>query len=208
VQRIQASIASEQPQLEALYRHLHAHPELAFQETQTAARLATEMRALGFEVTEQVGKTGLVAIYRNGAGPTVMVRTDLDGLPMEERSGLPYASRATAKYGDGETFVTHACGHDLHMSIWVGTAQALVAQKGRWRGTLMFVGQPAEESVRGARAMLEDGLFTRFGKPDAGFGLHVMPIAAARSLPMAVRWNCASLAAAVMDRTPAIPSIR
>jgi len=138
----------------------------------TAARLATEMRALGFEVTEKVGKTGLVAIYDNGDGPTIMVRTELDALPMEEKTGLDYASRDKAPWYGRETFVAHSCGHDIHMASWVGTAKALLGLKDQWRGTLMFIAQPAEETVEGARAMLADGLFTRFKKPDFAFALH------------------------------------
>jgi len=163
------------PQLDAIYRDIHAHPELGFQESRTAARLADEMRSLGFEVTEKVGKTGVVAIYRNGAGPTVMVRTELDALPMEEKTGLPYASRAKAMWLGKETFVAHSCGHDIHMASWLGTARTLVALKDQWHGTLMFVAQPAEELGGGAKAMLADGLFTRFGKPDFAFALHASP---------------------------------
>jgi amidohydrolase len=173
--QIDRLLDSHYPALRELYEDLHAHPELAFEETRTAARLAKEMRALGFEVTEGVGRTGVVAIFRNGEGPTVLVRTDMDGLPMQERSDLPYASRQQAVYNDAATFVAHACGHDIHMTGWVGTARSLVALRSRWRGTLMFVAQPAEERVRGARAMLEDGLYQRFGRPDLAFALHVMP---------------------------------
>jgi hippurate hydrolase len=143
----------------------------------TAAKLAAEMRALGFEVTEQVGKTGLVAIYKNGNGPTIMVRTELDALPMEEKTGLPYASHDKQIWYGRETFVDHSCGHDIHMASWVGTAKTLVGMTDKWQGTLMFIAQPAEEEVAGARAMLADGLFTRFPKPDAGFALHDGPIA-------------------------------
>ena len=178
----------EYPHLDALYKDIHSHPELSFQETRTAALLAKEMRSLGFDVTEHVGKTGLVAIYRNGPGPTVMVRTELDALPMEEKTGLPYASRARAMWNGKETFVAHSCGHDIHMAAWVGTARALLAMKDRWRGSLMFIAQPSEESVgapakpsevgvSGAVAMLKDGLFTRFAKPDLGFALHDGPAA-------------------------------
>lgn len=161
--------------LEALYKDLHAHPELAFQEVRTAAKMAEEMRQLGFEVTEKVGGTGVVALLRNGAGPTVLVRTELDALPMEEKTGLPYASKAKAQYAGGETFVAHSCAHDLHMASWVGAARTLVALKSQWKGTLMFVAQPAEETVSGAKAMLADGLFTRFPKPDFAFALHSSP---------------------------------
>src|SRR5215469_7881157 len=169
---IERSVESDYPNLDALYKDIHAHPEIAFQEEKTAAKLAAEMRVLGFEVTEHVGKTGLVAIYKNGDGPIIMVRTELDALPMEEKTGLPYASRDKTIWQERETFVTHSCGHDIHMASWVGTAKTLVGLKNQWKGTLMFIGQPAEEVVAGARAMLADGLFTRFPKPDAGFALH------------------------------------
>ena len=162
-------------QLDTLYKDLHANPELGFQEVRTAAKLAAEMRAIGFEVTEKIGKTGLVAIYKNGTGPTVMVRTELDALPMEEKTGLPYASKAKATALGRETFVAHSCGHDIHMASWVGTARTLMALKDQWHGTLMFVAQPAEELVSGADALLADGLFTRFGKPDFAFALHTSP---------------------------------
>jgi hippurate hydrolase len=171
-QTIETSFESDYPKLDALYKDIHAHPEIAFQEEKTAARLAAEMRAIGFEVTEKVGKTGLVAIYKNGNGPTIMVRTELDALPMEEKTGLPYASRDKQVWQGRETFVAHSCGHDIHMASWVGTAKTLVGLKDQWKGTLMFIAQPAEEEVAGAKAMLEDGLFTRFPKPDVGFALH------------------------------------
>lgn len=172
---IASSLESDYPKLDVLYKDIHAHPELAFQEEKTAARLASEMRAIGFEVTEHVGKTGLVAIYKNGDGPTIMVRTELDALPMEEKTGLPYASRDKALWRGRETFVDHSCGHDIHMASWVGTAKTLLALKDQWHGTLMFIAQPAEEEVQGAKAMLADGLFTRFPKPDVGFALHDGP---------------------------------
>jgi amidohydrolase len=172
---IEASVENDYPKLDALYKDIHAHPELAFQEVKTAAKLAAEMRAIGFEVTEQVGKTGLVAMYRNGAGPTVMVRTELDALPMEEKTGLPYASRDKTTWQGRETFVAHSCGHDIHMASWLGTAKTLVSLKDQWHGTLMFIAQPAEEIGAGAMAMLWDGLFTRFPKPDFALGLHDGP---------------------------------
>ena len=175
---VMAEVKADYPHLLALYKDIHAHPELGFQETRTAAKLAGEMRALGFTVTEGVGKTGLVAIYRNGTGPTVLIRTELDALPMEEKTGLAYASREKAMWNGRETFVDHACGHDVHMAIWVGTAKALLAMKDKWLGTLMFVGQPSEEAVSGAQAMLADGLYTRFGKPNYAVGIHDLPEAA------------------------------
>src|SRR5204862_582800 len=174
---IEASVEADYAKLDALYKDLHAHPELAFEEVKTAARLAAEMRALGFEVTEKVGKTGLVAIYSNGEGPTIMVRTELDALPMEEKTGLAYASRDKTVWNGRETFVAHSCGHDIHMASWVGAAKTLVDLKDQWQGTLMFIAQPAEETVSGAKAMLADGLFTRFKKPDFAFALHDGPFA-------------------------------
>ena len=166
---------AQYPHIEALYKDIHSHPELSFQETRTAAKLAAEMRALGYEVTEGIGKTGLVALYKNGPGPIVMVRTELDALPMPEKTGLPYASTAKQMWRDAETPVAHSCGHDIHMSVWVAVAKTLMDIKDQWSGTVMFVGQPAEEGGGGARAMLADGLFTRFAKPDMGFALHVGP---------------------------------
>ena len=165
------------PWLDTIYKDLHAHPEIAFQETRTAGKLAAEMRKLGFTVTEKVGKTGVVAVLKNGAGPTVLVRTDMDGLPMEEKTGLPYASRARATSEGRDTFVTHSCGHDIHMTSWLAAARTLVELKSQWKGTLVFIGQPAEEIVSGAKAMLDDGLFKRFPKPDYAFALHSWPLA-------------------------------
>lgn len=170
------------PDLFRLYTDIHAHPELAFQETRTATLLASRMRKLGFEVTEQVGGTGVVAVARNGPGPTVLIRTELDALPMEEKTGLPYASRAYTIYMGQPTFVAHSCGHDIHMAAWIGTARTLMAMKARWRGTLMFVAQPAEETLSGAAAMIADGLFTRFPKPDYAFALHTGPYPAGQVL--------------------------
>ena len=172
-QQVDALLDKNYPHLDAVYKDIHEHPELAFLETRTAGVLAQEMRKLGFDVTEHVGKTGIVAIYKNGAGPTVMVRTELDALPMEEKTGLPFASHALQNFEGKPTPVAHSCGHDSHMAWWLGTAQALLAMKAQWHGTLMFIGQPAEETVSGAKAMIADGLFTRFPKPDYGFGAHV-----------------------------------
>jgi hippurate hydrolase len=166
--QVGARVDAMYPWLDAVYKDLHAHPEIAFQEVRTAGKLALEMRQLGFDVTEKVGKTGLVAVLRNGAGPTVLVRTELDGLPMEEKTGLPYASRGPA---------THSCGHDVHMASWLGAARTLVELKPQWKGTLVFIAQPAEETGSGAKAMLADGLFTRFPKPDVAFALHSWPLA-------------------------------
>jgi hippurate hydrolase len=172
---IDRELDADYPHLDALYKDIHSHPELGFQENRTSALLAAQMRALGFEVTEHVGKTGIVAIYHNGPGPIVMIRTELDALPMQEKTGLPYASTAQQTYQGKETYVDHSCGHDSHMAIWVGVAKALLSLKSHWSGTLMFIGQPAEELGAGAKAMIDDGLFTRFPKPTYGFALHVDP---------------------------------
>lgn len=162
------------PSLDALYLDLHRNPELSLHETRTAAALAERLRGAGYEVTEGVGGTGVVGVLRNGTGPTLLVRTDLDALPMPEKTDLPYASTATARNDAGETVpVMHACGHDVHMTSWVGAATLLAKERSLWKGTLVFVGQPAEETLRGAEAMVNDGLFTRFPKPDFVLGLHV-----------------------------------
>jgi amidohydrolase len=170
---LKAEIAADYPHLETLYKDIHANPELGLQETRTAAKLAEEMRALGFTVTEKVGMTGIVAIYKNGPGPTIMVRTEMDALPMQEKTGLPYESKAKQTWQGREVFVDHSCGHDIHMAVWVGTAKALLSQKANWKGTLMFIGQPAEEGGGGAKKMIADGLFTRWPKPAFTFAQHV-----------------------------------
>ncbi|MGA9641807.1 MAG: amidohydrolase [Terriglobales bacterium] len=162
------------PAAHDLYLDLHQHPELSAQEVQTAAKLAERLRGLGYEVTEHVGGTGVVALLKNGAGPTVMLRTELDALPVEEKTGLPYASKVQAKDDAGrEVPVMHACGHDLHMATLYATAAVMARSKDTWHGTLMLIGQPAEETIGGARAMIKDGLVTRFPKPDFGVALHV-----------------------------------
>jgi hippurate hydrolase len=173
-ERLKAAAAAEYPSLEKLYRELHAHPELSFREEKTAERVAGELRRLGLEVTPHVGGHGLVAVLRNGAGPTILVRTDLDALPVKEQTGLPFASqvRTTNDLG-AEVDVMHACGHDVHMTSLVGTARLLTKFKNLWSGTVICIGQPAEERGSGARAMLKDGLFTRFPKPDFCLALHV-----------------------------------
>lgn len=161
------------PSLDSLYIDLHRNPELSLNEEKTSAKLATRLRSLGFEVTERVGGYGVVGVLRNGAGPTVMVRTDMDALPIREQTGLPYASTTTVKNDAGGTVpVMHACGHDIHMASWVGAATLLARTRDRWHGTLVFVGQPAEEVLQGAENMIKDGLMTRFPKPDFVIGLH------------------------------------
>ena len=161
------------PGLETLYLDLHRNPELSLHEEKTAPKLAARMRALGYEVTEHVGGFGVVAVMKNGPGPVILLRTDMDALPVKEQTGLPYASTVTTKNDAGDTVsVMHACGHDIHMASWVGAATLLAQMKNRWHGTLLFVGQPAEETVQGAVAMTSDGLFTRFPKPDYVLGIH------------------------------------
>jgi len=172
---------SELPSLLSIYKDIHAHPELSTREEKTAAIMARELRAAGCEVTENFGKYdnpnmkcyGVVGIMKNGAGPTVLVRTDMDALPVEEETGLPYASKVTTKDDNGrDVHVMHACGHDAHMAAFVGTARALQRMKDKWSGTIIFVAQPAEEAIGGARALLKAGLYNRFGKPDFALGFH------------------------------------
>ncbi|ALK98387.1 peptidase M20 [Massilia sp. WF1] len=161
------------PAIENLYQDLHRNPELGFDEHKTSAKLAELAKKLGFDVTTGVGGTGVVAILKNGPGPTVMLRTEMDALPVQEKTGLAFASKATGKSAAGEpTPVMHACGHDLHMSAWYGTAKLMSDNRKAWSGTLMLVGQPSEETVRGAEAMLKDGLFKRFPKPDYALSFH------------------------------------
>jgi amidohydrolase len=180
-QTIDDRLQSELPSLKSMYERLHASPEISHFEEQTAAFVAAELRQLGFEVTERVGNYrqagltsyGIVAVMQNGNGPAVMIRTDLDGLPVEEKTGLPYASTKTVRNEAGEEVrVMHACGHDLHMTAFVGAARLLSRMKDRWQGTLIMIGQPAEERGTGARAMLDDGLYTRFPRPDYVVALH------------------------------------
>ncbi|WP_206733191.1 M20 family metallopeptidase [Bradyrhizobium guangzhouense] len=163
------------PDIEALYKDVHSHPELSMQETRTAGIAAKRLTAAGFEVTSGVGKTGVVGLLRNGDGPTVMLRADMDALPIQEATGLPYASTATATDRDGNTVpVSHMCGHDMHVTWLAGATKLLADARTSWRGTLMAVFQPAEETGEGAQAMIDDGLFKRFPKPDVILGQHVM----------------------------------
>ena len=166
-------VNSVYPKVEQLYIDLHEHPELSMHETETAAKLAAQLRGLGYDVTTGVGGTGVVALLKNGEGPTVMLRTELDALPVEEKTGWTFASRVHTKDDSGvDVPVMHACGHDIHMAALVGTATLLARDRQSWHGTLMLVGQPAEERANGAASMLKDGLFTRFPKPDMAFAMH------------------------------------
>jgi hippurate hydrolase len=177
--QIDAIAEKEYPRLDELYKYLHANPELSNMEKNTAVRVAKELREAGFEVTEGVGGYGVVAVLKNGEGKTILVRADMDGLPIKEETGLPYASKAIVK-DDKNTDqpAMHACGHDIHISVMLGTAKAISQLKSQWKGTLVFVGQPAEEKVQGAERMLKDGLYTRFPRPDYCVSLH-----ASASLP-------------------------
>ncbi len=173
---VKKQLDAEYAELEALYKHLHSNPELSLMEVQTSARLAKELKQIGFEVTEKVGGTGangIVGVLKNGKGPTILVRTDMDALPVVERTGVSYASKVRVRDKNGrDVGVMHACGHDMHMTCWTGTARVLASMKDHWSGTLVFIGQPAEEIGAGARMMLADGLFKRFPKPDYALALH------------------------------------
>ena len=172
-QELRGEVAEQMPSLMAIYQDFHAHPELSFMEVRSAGILAAEARKLGFKVTEKVGGTGIVAVMENGTGPVVMVRADMDGLPVAEQTGLPGASKVRVTTKEGvETGVMHACGHDTHMTAWIGVARLMAANKDKWSGTLVMIGQPAEERGAGARMMLEDGLYTRFPKPEYVLAFH------------------------------------
>ncbi len=168
------AIAADYPYLGPLFEYFHQHPELSYVEHKTAARLAAELRAAGVEVTEGVGDTGIVGVISNGDGPVVLVRADMDGLPLVEKSGLAYASTARQVDVDGHEFpVMHACGHDVHITSLIGVARQLLRLRDSWRGTVVLIGQPAEERIGGAKKMLEDGLYERFPRPDFALALHV-----------------------------------
>jgi hippurate hydrolase len=172
-QELRGAIRADMPSLLAIYRDLHSNPELSMQETRSAGIMAAEAQRLGFTVTTGVGGTGVVAVLENGPGPVLMLRADMDGLPVEEQTGLPFASRARGTTREGlATGIMHACGHDTHMAAWIGTARRLVAMRGQWSGTLIMIGQPGEETSQGARAMLEAGLFTRFPRPTHAIAFH------------------------------------
>ncbi len=174
---IDATIDAELDDLVKLYKHLHENPELSLQEVKTSAKMAEQLKAAGFEVTTKFGGHGVVGVLKNGAGPMVLVRCDMDGLPIVEKTGLAYESKVRVRNKEGvEVGVMHACGHDVHMGSFIGTARALAANKAHWQGTLLFIAQPAEEVVAGARAMLDAGLYKTFGKPDYALALHADPL--------------------------------
>lgn len=172
---LRADIAADyEARLEKMFKYFHANPELSFKETKTAKRLATELEALGYDVTVGLGRTGVVAVMENGAGPVVMLRADMDGLPVKEDTGLPCASTVRQVSIDGqEKPVMHACGYDVHVTSLIGSAKQLAARKDQWSGTLILIGQPAEERISGAREMFEDGLYEDFPKPDYALAFHV-----------------------------------
>lgn len=189
-----AQVARDMPGLMDIYRDLHAHPELSKQEVKTAAKLAAFARDAGYEVTEGVGGTGIVAVMRNGEGPTVLVRADMDGLPVTEQTGLAFASKERGVSTAGvESGIMHACGHDTHMTAWVETARLMAAHKDKWSGTLVMIGQPAEELGEGARAMLADGLYTRFPKPDYTLAFHDSAGMPAGKVGAAIGWTFANV---------------
>jgi amidohydrolase len=191
---VDAAIDAQMPDLLALYRDLHEHPELSFQEVNTSAKLTAQARKLGFEVTEHVGKTGVVAVMKNGPGPVLLIRSDMDALPVEEKTGLPYASHVRARTAEGiDSAVMHACGHDTHMSAWIGTATALAGMKDKWSGTVVMILQPAEEIGLGARAMLDDGLYTRFPHPTHAIAFHDMPDLPSGVIGLASPWALANV---------------
>ncbi len=175
-QPLDEAIRADMPGLMETYRDLHAHPELSFQEVRTAKIMADAARAAGFTVTEKVGRTGVVAVLKNGEGPTVMIRADMDGLPVTEQTGLPFASKQRGVSTAGvESGLMHACGHDTHMAAWIATARLLAARNGEWSGTLVMIAQPAEKLGLGSREMLADGLYERFPKPDYVLAFHDTP---------------------------------
>src|ERR1700687_3530812 len=172
---ILANLAGLLAELETIYKDIHSHPELSMQEERTAGVAADHLRAVGYETTTGVGKTGVVGLLRNGEGPVVMLRADMDALPVAEATGLPYASKATATDREGKSVpVMHACGHDMHTTCLAGATALLAQIRDTWRGTVMAVFQPAEETAEGAQAMIDDGLFKRFPKPNVVLGQHVM----------------------------------
>src|SRR6266567_530420 len=174
---ILANVDTILPELEAIYKDIHAHPELSMHETRTAKIATNHLKTNGFEVTTGVGQTGVVGILRNGNGPTVMLRADMDALPIKEATGLPYASKMTAKGPDGKIVpVAHSCGHDMHVACLIGASSLFAKNRGSWQGTLMAVFQQGEETAEGAQAMIDDGLFKRFPKPDVVLGQHVMSL--------------------------------
>jgi hippurate hydrolase len=193
-QSVADSIAQDMPGLMTTYRDLHSHPELSFQEVRSAGIMAAAARKAGFDVTEKVGKTGIVAVMKNGEGPTVLIRADMDALPVEEQTGLSFASKQRGVSTAGvESGIMHACGHDTHMTAWIETARLMAARKAEWSGTLVMIGQPAEELGLGALAMLDDGLYRRFPEPDYALAFHDTPELPSGVIGAASGWALANV---------------
>jgi len=197
---VRERVAADLPGLMATYRDFHANPELSFQEVRSAKILADAARKAGFAVTEKVGKTGVVAVLKNGPGPTVLIRADMDGLPVVEQTGLPFTStRRGVSTAGVESGIMHACGHDTHMTAWIEIARLMAARKSEWSGTLVMIGQPAEEIGLGARAMLADGLYTRFPKPDYALAFHDSADLPAGVIGAAIGWALANVDSVDID---------
>lgn len=178
-QKLKEVIKEDLPYLVDFYKTRHQYPEISLREEETSKALATELKKIGYKVTESFGGYGIVGILENGEGPLILYRTDMDALPMYEKTELPYSSKLTTDYNGAEVGTMHSCGHDMHMSTWLGTARVMVKMKDQWKGTLMLIGQPAEEIGAGAKMMLDAGLYEKFGVPDYGVGLHSSPTIAA-----------------------------
>ncbi|MEL6254507.1 MAG: amidohydrolase [Bacteroidota bacterium] len=191
-EEIEDIVKEDLPYLVELYKKFHQNPEISLQEKETSQVLAAELRQIGFEVTENFGGYGIVAILKNGEGPQVLYRTDMDALPMPEKTELEYASTKTIQYNGEQTGTMHSCGHDVHMSTWIGTARAMAKMKDQWSGTLMLIGQPAEEIGAGAKMMLDNGLYEKFGVPDYGLGLHSSPSIPAGQIGVAEGYTMAN----------------
>ncbi len=185
-------IKEDIPYLVDFYKNRHQNPEISLREKETATALAKELKSIGFEVTENFGGYGIVGIFKNGEGPQILYRTDMDALPMPEKTELPYASTKKIEYNGLTTGAMHSCGHDVHMTTWVGTARAMVKMKDQWKGTLMLIGQPAEEIGAGARMMLNNGLYEKFGVPDFALALHSSPTIAAGQIGVGKGWTMAN----------------
>ncbi len=187
-----SAIADDIDYLVSFYKDIHQNPEISLREKETSAKLAGELRKVGFEVTENFGGYGIVGMLKNGAGPQILYRTDMDALPMYEKSELPYASEVEVEWNGAMVGTMHSCGHDMHMATWLGTARAMAANKDKWSGTLMLIGQPAEEIGQGAKMMLDEGLYDKFGVPDYGVGLHCNPTLPAGTVGLASGYTMAN----------------
>lgn len=192
IDRLKQDIENDIPYLIDFYKELHMHPEVSLMEKETSMALAKELKSIGFEVTENFGGYGVVGILKNGDGPQILYRTDMDALPMEEKTNLDYASTVEIEWNGEKTKTMHSCGHDMHMTTWLGVARAMAKSKSQWKGTLMMIGQPAEEIGQGARMMLNNGLYETFGVPDYGLGLHCNPTIPAGQIGIADGYTMAN----------------